>query len=100
MATTSDEMRIVLQVGTELRITNEGEVILSHPGLELARQELAADAVPLYRFDPAGEHTIRLLDPLADRKHTKVQPLGRVGQISYGNDSSRRRILQTAPLGR
>jgi hypothetical protein len=70
MATTSEDMRIVLQVGTELRITNEGEVILSNP------------------------------DPLADGKHTKVQPLGRVAQISYGNDSSRRRILQTAPLGR
>ena len=76
MATTSGDMRMVLQVGAELLITNEGEVILSHPELELVREELAADAVLLYRFDPkAGEHTIRLLDPLADRKHTKVQRL-------------------------
>ena len=39
MATTSDEMKIVLQVGTELRITNKGEVIVSNPELELAREE-------------------------------------------------------------
>ncbi len=45
MATTSDEMKIVLQVGTELRITNKGEVILSNPELELARETGAADAV-------------------------------------------------------
>ena len=44
MATTSDEMKIVLQVGTELRITNQGEVILSNPELELAREQGAADA--------------------------------------------------------
>jgi hypothetical protein len=37
MAPTSDEMKIVLQVGTELRITNKGEVILSNPELELTR---------------------------------------------------------------
>ena len=73
MATTRDEMKTVLQVGTELRITNKGEVILSNPEFELAREERAADAVLLYKFNPrAGEHTIRLVDPLADRKHTKV----------------------------
>ena len=69
----SDEMRIVLQVGSELRISNKGEVIMSNPELELARDDSAADAVLLYRFDPnAGEHTFRLLDPVADRKHVKV----------------------------
>jgi hypothetical protein len=31
MTTTGNEMKIVLQVGTELRITNRGEVILSNP---------------------------------------------------------------------
>jgi hypothetical protein len=69
----SEEMKIVLQVGTELRVTNQGDVILSNPELELAREEGAADAVLLYRFNPhAGEHTFRLIDPLADRKHVKV----------------------------
>src|ERR1700694_4514716 len=48
----SEEMEIVLQVGTVLRITNKGEVILSNPELELAREEPAADAVILYRFNP------------------------------------------------
>jgi hypothetical protein len=73
MASKTDEMKIVLQVGTELRITNKGEVIIDNPELELAREDGAADAVLLYRFDPAaGEHSIRLLDPLADHKHLKV----------------------------
>jgi hypothetical protein len=77
MATTSDEMKIVLQVGTELRITNKGEVILSNPELELAREEKAADAVLLYKFNPAaGEHSFRLVEPFADRKHTKVHRPG------------------------
>ena len=44
MATTSDEMKIVLQVGTELRITNKGEVIVSNSELEIAREEGDADA--------------------------------------------------------
>jgi len=69
----SDEMKIVLQVGSELRISNKGEVIMSNPELELARDDGAADAVLLYRFAPsAGEHTFRLVDPVADRKHVKV----------------------------
>lgn len=69
----SDEMKIVLQVGSELRISNRGEVIMSNPELELVRDDGAADAVLLYRFDPsAGEHTFRLVDPVADRKHVKV----------------------------
>ena len=68
-----EEMTIVLQVGMELRITNKGEVIVSNPELELAREDGAADAVLLYRFNPtAGEHSFRLLDPVADHKHIKV----------------------------
>jgi hypothetical protein len=77
MATTSDEMQIVLQVGTELRISNKGEVILSNPELELARDDRAADAVLLYKFDPSsGEHWFRLVDPLADRKHLRTHRPG------------------------
>jgi len=69
----SEEMKIVLQVGSELRISNNGEVIMSNPELELARDDGSADAVLLYRFDAsAGEHTFRLVDPVADRKHVKV----------------------------
>ncbi len=77
MATTSDEMKIVLQVGTELRITNKGEVILSNPELELAPEDRAADAVLMYKFNPsAAEHSFRLVEPFADRKHTNVHRLG------------------------
>jgi hypothetical protein len=77
MATANDEMKIVLQVGTELRITNKREVILSNPELELAREESAADAVLMYKFNPsAGVHSFRLVDPFADRKHAKVHRPG------------------------
>ena len=69
----TDEMKIVLQVGTVLRVNNKGEVMVSNPELELARQEPAADAVLLYRFDPrTGEHIFRLAEPVADHKHMKV----------------------------
>lgn len=69
----TDEMKIVLQVGTVLRVNNKGEVMVSNPELELAREEPAADAVLLYRFDPStGEHIFRLAQPVADHKHMKV----------------------------
>ena len=73
----ADATTIVLQVGTELRITNNGEIILSNPELELSREERAADATLLYRFDPnKGEHSFRLVDPLADHKHMKKHKPG------------------------
>jgi hypothetical protein len=69
----SEEIRIVLQVGTELRVTNKGEVVVSNPELELAREDRAADAVLLYRFNAdRGEHVFRLFEPVADHKHMKV----------------------------
>ncbi|MFY9530588.1 MAG: hypothetical protein WBC04_13890 [Candidatus Acidiferrales bacterium] len=62
--------RIVLQVGSELRIRNNGDFIIDNPELELAREDQAADAVLLYRFDEkAGEHVLRLVDPVADHAH-------------------------------
>ena len=68
-----EEMKIVLQVGSELRVTNNGEVIVGNPELELAKEDRAADAVLLYRFNRKnGEHIFRLVDPVADRKHMKV----------------------------
>lgn len=65
--------RIVLQVGSELRIKNNGDIVIDNPELELAGDTRAADAVLLYRFDPAaGEHILRLVDPVADRRHMKT----------------------------
>jgi hypothetical protein len=73
----SEEMKIVLQVGTVLRVNNEGEVTVSNPELELARDQRAADAVLLYRFDPGtGEHIFRLEEPVADHQHMKVHRRG------------------------
>jgi hypothetical protein len=56
--------RIPLQVGSELRIRNTGEVSVSNPTIEAEPSLDAADAVLDYRFDPqSGEHVIRLLQP-------------------------------------
>jgi len=69
----SEEMKIVLQVGSELRVNNKGEIVVSNPELELAREDRAADAVLLYRFDASrGEHIFRLVAPVADHEHMKV----------------------------
>jgi hypothetical protein len=55
-------MRLVLQVGAELRIRNDGGIIMDNPEIELDTEPNAADAVFLYRFDAQkGEH----ITPLA-----------------------------------
>ncbi len=73
MKTKQDGMTIPLQVGSELRIKNNGEVIVDNPELELAEDARAADAVLSYRFDQKrGEHILRLVEPTADHKHLKV----------------------------
>ncbi len=70
-------MKIPLQVGSELRITKNGELILDNPEVELSEQIAAADAVLSYHFDPkTGEHTLRLLEPVADHQHTRVHRRG------------------------
>ena len=67
------EERIPLQVGTELRIRNNGEISVDNPEIELALNPDAADAVLSYRFDPqAGQHTLRLLNPVADHRHQRI----------------------------
>jgi hypothetical protein len=67
MADRSD-VKIPMQVGTEVRIRNNGDIILDNPELELAFETNAADAVLSYRFDSqSGEHILRLLDPVAER---------------------------------
>jgi hypothetical protein len=65
-----DQLEIVMQVGSELRIKNTGVVTVDNPEIELAKDERAADAVLSYRFDRTkGEHILRLLDPVADHRH-------------------------------
>ncbi len=57
--------RIPLQVGSELRIRNNGEISVSNPTVETAPSQDPADAVIDYRFDPqTGEHVLRLVEPL------------------------------------
>ena len=71
MADTRAE-RIPMQVGSELRITNKGEIIVDNPEVELAESRRAADAVLSYRFDAkTGEHILRLLEPVADHAHMR-----------------------------
>jgi hypothetical protein len=73
MAASAEGTKIVLQVGAELRVKNNGDVIMDNPELELAAEDRAADAVLLYRFDvKAGEHIFRLLEPVADHQHMKT----------------------------
>ena len=73
MAASAEGTKIVLQVGAELRVRNNGDVIMDNPELELAAEDRAADAVLLYRFDvKAGEHIFRLLEPVADHQHIKT----------------------------
>ena len=70
MASNSNETKISLQVGSELRI---GDIVIDNPELKLAADDRAADAVLVYRFDAkAGEHVLRLLEPVADHRHMKV----------------------------
>ncbi|HJT86977.1 MAG TPA: hypothetical protein VJ732_03950 [Bryobacteraceae bacterium] len=58
--------RIPLQVGSELRIRNNGEVNVSNPTVEAAPALDAADAILDYRYDAeTGEHVLRLLRPVA-----------------------------------
>jgi hypothetical protein len=73
MKSDPNETKIVLQVGSSFRIKNNGDMILDNPELELVGDTNAADAVLMYRFDPrAGEHIIRLVDPVTDRAHLKT----------------------------
>jgi hypothetical protein len=73
MKSNTNETKIVLQVGSELRIKNNGDIVIDNPEFELAREEEAADATLIYRFDQqGGTHILRLLDPVADHKHTKT----------------------------
>ena len=77
MATENEGLQIVLQVGSELRISNDGQVTVDNPELELAEDTRAADAVLLYRFDSEkSEHLLWLLDPVAHHKHLKVHQPG------------------------
>ena len=69
----SEDMRVVLQVGSEFRVSNNGEVVLDNPELELSQDTRAADATLMYRFDAAkGEHIFRLVEPVADHAHAKA----------------------------
>jgi hypothetical protein len=69
--------RIPLQVGSELRIRNNGELSVSNPTVEAEPALDAADAVLDYRFDPqTGEHVLRLLQPVTAR----LRPQHRKGE--------------------
>jgi hypothetical protein len=58
--------RIPLQVGSELRIRNTGEVSVNNPPVETAALPSPAGAVLDYRFDAqTGEHVLRLAEPVS-----------------------------------
>jgi quinol monooxygenase YgiN len=73
----SEEEQIPMQVGSELRIKNTGEIVIDNPELELAEDPAAADAVLAYSFNrSASEHVIRLLEPVANRRHLRKHVRG------------------------
>ena len=73
MKSNVNETKIVLQVGSSIRIKDNGDIVLDNPELELVGEDNAADAVLMYRFNPtAGEHIIRLVEPVADHQHLKT----------------------------
>ena len=60
--------RVPLKVGSELRITNNGELHVSNPTIEGEPAQDVADAVLDYRYDAdTSEHVIRLIKPVAER---------------------------------
>ncbi|MFY9804622.1 MAG: hypothetical protein WA211_10355 [Candidatus Acidiferrales bacterium] len=72
-ASQNNGTKIVLQVGSELRIRNNGDISIDNPELELVGDDRAADATLIYNFDPqTGVHSLRLLDPVADHQHIKT----------------------------
>jgi quinol monooxygenase YgiN len=72
-ARNGQEERIPMQVGSELRIKNTGEIVIDNPEVELATEPVAADATLAYRFNrKAKEHVLRLLEPVADHQHLRV----------------------------
>jgi hypothetical protein len=72
-----EELRIPMQVGSELRIKNDGAVVVDNPELELGLDEKAADAMLSYRYDAKeGVHILRLLDPVADHEHLRLHRRG------------------------
>jgi len=54
MASSSNETKISLQVGSELRIKNNGDIVIDNPELELAADNRAADAVLILPFRRQG----------------------------------------------
>jgi hypothetical protein len=65
--------RIPLQVGSELRIRNNGELSVSNPTVEVAPAHDAADAILDYRYDPqTGEHVLRLVRPMMGREKRRT----------------------------
>jgi hypothetical protein len=68
------ETRVVLQVGSELRIRSNGDIVIDNPELELAGENQAADAVLMYRLDPqTKEHVLRLVEPVAIREELRAR---------------------------
>ena len=58
--------KIPLQVGSELRIRNTGEISVHNPTIEAGPGPGDADAILDYRFDArTAEHVLRLVRPPA-----------------------------------
>jgi hypothetical protein len=71
----------VLQVGHSVRIKNNRDLVVDHSERELIGEGKAARAALMCGFDSeAGEHVIRLAEPVASHPHM---------QVHHRNDYSR-----------
>ena len=64
--------RIPLQVGSELRIRNSGEISVTNPTIESGPGQEDADALIDSRFDATtAEHVLRLMRPTTPPPKTR-----------------------------
>jgi hypothetical protein len=73
MKSNPHETKTVLQEGHSVRIKNIGDLVVAHSERELIGEGKAARAVLVCGFDSeAGEHVIRLAEPVASHPHMQA----------------------------
>jgi len=81
MAANREGMKIVLQVGAELRIRNNGDVTMDNPDWNWRAMIGLPTRSCFTRFDEEKkEHVLRLVEPVADHQHVKVHRAKRLKQ--------------------
>jgi hypothetical protein len=86
-----NDTRIVLQVGSELRIKNNGDIVLDNPELELAISRASScSMIPSSRGRPRGRCC----------PHLPIRPRRGRAHIATGGTSCKPRALEDPPAER